>query len=344
MTSEPPLGSPGHSGRVGRLAFAAVFFSLTMVLRAVSSNPGDAVLALNAVPVAIVAFEYGLRGGLIAAAVAFATVVAWAQTRSLSELGYVTRGGTYLATGAVVGLFADRLRRAQTDATKAAARVEELRREQEQTRRASDEQRTRLARELHDVVAHSVSVMTVQAAAARRVMQRAPGEAADAVEAIERTGREALAEMRRMVAVLRPRDEEEPLAPQPGVDDLAALIGQMESTGLSVDMRVEGRPRALPPSLDLSAYRIVQEALTNVLKHAGPVRTEVVLRYGGRDIEIEVSDDGALAHAPSQAPGAGHGLSGMRERAALFGGELSVGRRPEGGFCVRARLPVESAP
>jgi signal transduction histidine kinase len=344
MTSElAPDQSARHARRTGRLIFAGVFFGLTMLLRSLSTHPGDAVLALNAVPVAIVAFEYGVWGGLIAAAVAFGSVVAWAQTRDLSTVGYLTRGGTYFLTGAVIGLFADRLRRAQAEATKFAARVTDLRREREQARRATEEQRRRLARELHDVVAHSVSVMTVQAAAARRIMELSPAEAAEAVEAIERTGREALSEMRRMVGVLRPLDEDGGLEPQPGVGDLSALIEQMESTGLSVDMRVEGQPRALPPSLDLSAYRIVQESLTNVLKHAGPVHAEVVLRYAGAELEIEVSDDGAARRAGSDGR-SGHGLIGMRERAALFGGELSVAPRPEGGFRVRARLPVGSVP
>jgi signal transduction histidine kinase len=343
MTPEPrPLSASGSTRHVGRLAFAAGFFAMTMVLRSFSTHPGDAVLALNAVPVAIVAFEYGVWGGLIAATVAFGSVVAWAQTRDLSTVGYLTRGGTYFLTGAVIGLFADRLRAAQHETTKFAERVADMRHEQEKARRATEEQRTRLARELHDVVAHSVSVMTVQASAARRVMERSPGAAAEAVEAIERTGREALAEMRRMVAVLRPEDDGRPFQPQPGVRDLETLIEQMESTGLSVDMRLEGRPRDLPPSLDLSAYRIVQESLTNVLKHAGPVHAEVVLRYGTSDIEIEVTDDGTVAAARSETRNGGHGVIGMRERAALFGGELSVTSRPEGGYCVRARLPVGS--
>jgi signal transduction histidine kinase len=343
MTPDPQAPSPnGHTRHVGRLVFAAVFFAMTMVLRSLSTHPGDAVLALNAVPVAIVAFEYGIWGGLLAAAVAFGSVVAWAQSRDLSTVGFLTRGGTYFLTGAVIGLFADRLRAAQDEANTFAGRVAYMRREQENARRATEQQRTRLARELHDVVAHSVSVMTVQASAARRIMDRSPGEAAQAVEAIERTGREALAEMRRMVGVLRPDDEGRAPEPQPGVSDLETLIEQMESTGLSVDMRVEGQPLDLPSSLDLSAYRIVQESLTNVLKHAGPVHAEVVLRYGSSDIEIEVIDEGTPSSTRSETRNAGHGLIGMRERAAMFGGELSVMRRPEGGFCVRAWLPVGS--
>jgi len=340
MTPDMGAHTDGSKRHVGRLVFAVVFFAATMLLRGLSTH--NSVLALNAVPVAIVAFEYGVWGGIAAATVAFASVVAWAQDRPIETISYVSRGAAYYLTAMVIGLSADRLREAQRETNRFAQRVADLRSEQEKARRATEDQRTRLARELHDVVAHSVSVMTVQASAARRIMERSPGEAAEAVEAIERTGREALAEMRRMVGVLRPADEGGAFQPQPGVSDLETLIEQMESTGLSVDMRVEGRPRDLPPSLDLSAYRIVQESLTNVLKHAGPVHAEVVLRYGSSDIEIEVTDEGATAPAPRETRNAGHGVIGMRERAALFGGELSVMQRAEGGFCVRARLPVGS--
>jgi signal transduction histidine kinase len=335
----------GETGRTSRLIFAVVFFAMTMILRSLSKHPGDAVLSLNAVPVAIVAFEYGVKGGLIAAALAFGSVLLWSLDRPVSELGYMTRGGTYFVTGIVVGLFADRLREAQSVAEANAARVGQMQHEREQARRATEEQRTRLARELHDVIAHSVSVMTVQAAAARRVLERSPEEAEHAVAEIERTGREALAEMRRMVAVLRPADEPgRELEPQPGVEDLAALIEQMEAAGLRVRLHVEGDRHSLPSSLDLSAYRIVQEALTNVLKHAGPVAVDVTLRYEGGALEVEVADEGPGGGSPGAQPApAGHGLIGMRERAALFGGELSTMRTPGGGFQVRARLPLESA-
>jgi signal transduction histidine kinase len=329
--------------RTRRLAFAAAFFAATMALRAVSTHPGDAVLTLNAVPVAIVAFEYGLRGGLIAATIAFASVLFWAQTRSVPALGYFTRGGTYFIVGGVIGVFADRLRAAQAQATSSAARVAELGREREEARLATEEQRRLLARELHDVIAHSVSVMTVQAAAASRVLDRSPEEAGEAVAAIERTGREALAEMRRMVAVLRPPGTDGEIEPPRGVEELGALFEQMEATGLRVRLRVEGEQRSLPPSLNLSAYRIVQEALTNVLKHAGPVTADVVLRYGGTEIEVEVSDDGPEGARVQPSQAAGQGLIGMRERTAMFGGELSVVRKPDGGFRVLARLPVRSA-
>jgi signal transduction histidine kinase len=214
-------------------------------------------------------------------------------------------------------------------------------REREQRRRertAVEEERARIARELHDVVAHTVGAMVAQAQGARRVLDRDPDRAREALAAIERTGRTALGEMRRSLGVLRRADGAAPLAPQPGLDDLGALIEQARRSGLTVELVTEGEPAPLPTGVDLSAYRIVQEALTNTLKHAGPVRARVAVRYGGRELELEISDDG---HARTAAPAAaGHGLVGMRERVALYGGVLHAGHGPGGGFVVRASLPL----
>jgi signal transduction histidine kinase len=200
------------------------------------------------------------------------------------------------------------------------------------------EERGRIARELHDVVAHSVSVMVVQAGAARRSVAANPGQATAALTQIEATGRQALAEMRRLLGLLRDgQDGTAALAPQPSLAHLDSLLAAAREAGLPVELAVEGEPRQLPAGIDLSAYRIVQEALTNSLKHAGPATATVRLRYGRKALEVQVSDDGRGA----RTNGDGHGLIGMRERVALFGGVLEVGTRPGGGFQVAARLPLD---
>jgi signal transduction histidine kinase len=199
------------------------------------------------------------------------------------------------------------------------------------------EERARIARELHDVIAHSVSVMVVQAGAAEEVLKRAPERALDPVRAVQETGRQALVEMSRLVGLLREDGEELGLAPQPGLDGLDALLAQVRGSGLPVELRVEGEPRALPLGVDLSAYRIVQEALTNALKHAGDARAVVRLRYAADAFEVEVVDDGG---GDGTGHVGGHGLAGMRERVAVFGGEFAAGRRDGGGFEVRALLPL----
>ncbi len=219
-----------------------------------------------------------------------------------------------------------------------AARAEEG--QAAEAQRAVNEERTRIARELHDVVAHSMSVMVVQAAAARRVVERNPGDAAAALEAIETTGRESLTEMRRVLGVLRGDDDTTDLAPAPGLDDFGRLLQQCEDAGLPVDLEVTGEPRRLTPGLELSAYRIVQESLTNSLKHAGPARATVRLHYRPDMLELEVTDDGRGAATGS---GSGQGLIGMRERVDAFGGTLAVGPRPGGGFRVSASLPSGSS-
>ena len=211
---------------------------------------------------------------------------------------------------------------------------------------AVGEERARIARELHDVVAHSVGGMVAQAQGARRMLDRDPERARAALEAIELTGRNALDEMRRSLGVLRHSDPgaDAPREPQPGMDELERLVEESRATGLKVELETEGEPAPLPAGVDLSAYRIVQEALTNARKHAGPVRARVRVRYGAEAIEVEVVDDGAPGGAPSGgANGSGQGLVGMRERVALYGGELHAGRRPEGGFVVRATLPLGSS-
>jgi signal transduction histidine kinase len=224
-----------------------------------------------------------------------------------------------------------------------ALRAEETRAAEAQ--RAVADERARIARELHDVVAHSMSVMLVQTGAARRVLDTDPAQAAAALQAVEATGRDAMTEMRRLLGVLREDSAPAALAPQPSLRELPNLISHVAESGLAVTLATEGPPRDLPAAVGLSAYRIVQEALTNALKHAGPSASAVVrVRYGDDEVEIEVADDGRGASVTGIANGAsGHGLLGMRERAGLFGGDLTAGPRAGGGFVVRARLPVTEA-
>ncbi len=209
--------------------------------------------------------------------------------------------------------------------------------------RAVQEERTRIARELHDVVAHSVSVMVVQAGAARRVLERHPDQTAESLGIIERTGRNALDELRRVLGVLRETDGDASMAPQPTADDVAALVADVNASGHHVDLHVDGEPTALPAGVGLTVFRVVQEALTNVRKHAGPATATVDLRYRPDAVTIVVTDDGrGSAPHDDRMPSSGQGLIGMRERVELFGGALRVGPRPGGGFQVRATVPVTS--
>lgn len=212
----------------------------------------------------------------------------------------------------------------------------------ESTRRAVGEEQARLARELHDVIAHSVSVIVVQAAAADDVFDERPDQARAALRSIESAGREALGELRRLLAPVRGRDDDGPRAPQPGLARLDELVAPLRAAGLAVEVRRhDAAAGPLPAGVDLSAYRIVQEALTNTLRHAGAGRAEVSLRARDGALELEVVDDGAGAAHPS--PGSGRGIAGMRERAALVGGTLDAGPLPGGGgFRVHAVLPLEA--
>ncbi|HEU4355307.1 MAG TPA: sensor histidine kinase [Actinomycetota bacterium] len=204
-------------------------------------------------------------------------------------------------------------------------------------REAVSVERARIARELHDVVAHHMSVMVVQAGAARAVVGTDAAATTEALRQIEASGRAGLTEMRRLLEILKSGEPDGARAPQPGLERLDDLLEGMRATGLPVEAVVEGTPQPLSPGVDLSAYRIVQEALTNTLKHAGEAHARVLLRYGPDALEIEVADDGRGA---VDTDGGGQGLIGMRERVQLFGGTLNSGPRPGGGFLVRARLPL----
>ena len=205
---------------------------------------------------------------------------------------------------------------------------------EEEVARAAADERRRIAREMHDVVAHSVSVMVVQAGGARRILERDPARSVDAAAHIEEVGRAALTEMRRLLGVLHHGDAR---APQPGMGRLEALVERTRAAGLPVSLTVEGEPRSLPAGMDLAAYRVVQEALTNAIKHAGAAPTEVTVRWEPDHLELEIVDTGAPA---ANGNGGGHGLVGMEERVRLYDGELRAGRRAGGGFEVVARLPL----
>jgi signal transduction histidine kinase len=242
--------------------------------------------------------------------------------------------------------YALRERAVQTQAAEErAARAE---REREIAARvAVAEERGRIARELHDVVAHAVSVMVLQVGAVRHRMPEGDAEVRDTLKDVEQTGRTALAEMRRLLNAMRHDDESIDLVPQPGLSDLETLVAQVRAAGLPVRLAVEGDPVSLPPGLDLSAYRIVQEGLTNTLKHSGASEAAVQVRYGPRELEVEVRDDGSGGSGSSDArdgdsdTGLGHGLVGIRERVKIYGGQMSAGASRAGGYVLRARFPLD---
>jgi signal transduction histidine kinase len=249
--------------------------------------------------------------------------------------GDLTWNGITFTIAGIVGFAIGGTSRAAESARERAERAEHER--EEKARLAVADERARIARELHDVVGHSVSVMTVQASAVRRLLDPDQEKVNAALLVVEDTGREALAEMRRMVGVLRHPEEAPALAPQPSLEQLERLVEHAREAGLPVELRIEGKPVPLPAGVDLTAYRLVQEGLTNALKHARAQRAEVVVRFGDGQVELTVSDDG-----PGGGDGdkGGHGLVGMRERMSVYGGELEAGPRREGGYRLRAKLPI----
>jgi signal transduction histidine kinase len=217
----------------------------------------------------------------------------------------------------------------------------------DEVRRAAAEERRRIAREMHDLIAHSMSVMVVQAGGARRILDRDPARALEAAEQIERTGREALAEMRHLLGVLHPGEESRALAPQPTLAELDALIARAQAAGLPVLLHEDGERRPLPAGLDLAAYRILQEALTNALKYSGGAAAEVTVTWAELELAVEVRDRGRVRIERRErsgderaARGRGHGLVGMSERVRVYGGELETGPAKGGGWRVRATLPL----
>jgi len=279
-----------------------------------------------------VAYQLRLKPALLGLGMGVAYVALdYASGRDMEIQQAFAQCGFYLlawALGRVVRGHEDRRVAAERDAVRA----------EEQARTAVADERARIARELHDAVAHSVSVMVLQAGGVRRLLGDDPTRERerDALAGIEETGRQAVGELHKMLGILRKRDDDAELAPQPSLARVDALVEQVREAGLDASLTIEGNPAPLAPGVDMSAYRIVQEALTNALRYAPGARVDVSVRYG-RDLQLEVRDDGP-GRAPSK--GSGHGIIGMRERAALFGGELEAGPLPGGGFRVHARLPA----
>jgi len=214
----------------------------------------------------------------------------------------------------------------------------------EAAERVRVEERARIARELHDVISHDVSLIVLQAGVERRVSGTDDSPTGQALASIESIGRDALGELRRMLGVLRKPDGDAPLHPQPGLRDLPALVAQVREAGLAVDLVVEGEPVPVPSGLDLAAYRIVQESLTNVAKHATGATARAVIRYLADGLELEIVDTGTSTPAAALVPAGGHGVVGMRERVGLYGGTLDVRPHPGGGFRVTARIPLPATP
>jgi signal transduction histidine kinase len=313
--------------------------------------------------VSYIALGYAEGGSAVPVLVALYTVAAHCPRRpsllaaGLTAVGVLvalltTRGdvtpdafvGNFVIFG-TAWILGDNLHHRRVYVTGLETRAERLERErEEQAQRAVTAERTRIARELHDVVAHSVSVMVVQAGAARRVLRAEPAKAEEALASVEQAGRQSLNELRRLLGVLR-RDDDRSFGrtPQPSIEALGELLNSTRKAGLPVHFTVEGTPRPLPPGVDLSAYRIVQEALTNALKHAGPATAAVHLRYDADDLHVVVTDDGRGSGAIANGDGDGKGLVGMKERVTMCGGELTAGHLPEGGFAIRARLPLQAA-
>ncbi len=246
--------------------------------------------------------------------------------------------GAVLLGGSVLG------RRAERAALEERARRLAATREEEARRRVAEE-RVRIARDLHDSVAHTLASISVQAGVGAHVLDERPDDARDALLAIKHTSRDALAELRATLGMLR-SDDPTPREPAASLDRLPSLIETSRATGLPVEVVIQGEARPLPPAVDTAAFRIVQESLTNVIRHAGPARATVAVRHGDDCLEIEVTDDGRGAveavdgNGAAGGPGSGHGLAGMRERVALLGGEPAAGPRPSGGYRVRAMLPL----
>jgi signal transduction histidine kinase len=293
-----------------RLLFFAGFLPLLIVTYT---------LASRATPLTALALPFG---ALLAVEV---------EVPAFRKPGEIVFDWLWFGVAAAVGLV---VRHRSLRAERSESRVATLESERELVLRA---ERARIARELHDVIAHSVSVIVVQAGAAEPLVDEDPEQARAALRSIRSTAGEALGEMRRLLGILRTADDELALDPQPSVARLDPLLVQARAAGLAVGLAVVGEPRPLTPGLDLAAYRIVQEALTNTRKHGRASRAEIALRYGTSEVEVEIVDDGTTVEPTLDG---GHGLVGMRERVALYGGTLHVGVRPGGGFVVRAVLPT----
>jgi len=348
----------------GRGVLAALVLLVTLPLAVRRRMPVVTVLTAAGVLVVgafLVTHSEGVPVGIfLAMLLAFYSVGAHCDDRRSPLIGAVAvaaiaaadlaRPGTFSASGtrpaawlafAIAWLVGRDLRRRRQRIADLEDRAALLEREREEKAMlAVADERGRIARELHDVIAHGVSVIVVQAQAGPHLLDD-PDRVRNVFRAIESSGRDALAELRRLLGILRSEDEQLAIGPQPGLDSLHSLLEQVRASGLPVELRVEGEPVRLPAGIDLSSYRIVQEALTNVVKHAGDAAAEVVIRYQEHALELDIVDDG---HGPAMSVnGSGHGLIGMRERVALYGGALETGARDGGGYAVHALLPFNEA-
>jgi signal transduction histidine kinase len=323
------------------LASALVTLGALAAVSLFWANGGAWVAFAMVVAVYSVARHHELRGALAGAGLALASAALGTAHEPNENFGQFLGNYSFIAV-LVIGIPWVAGRAVRSRQLRAAAledRNVALEREgDERARAAVAEERLRIARELHDVVGHSLGVIVVQAGAERATLAGAQESTRETLVTIERAGREALGEMRRLLEMMRRDDEEVALAPQPSLAHIETLVEKVRAAGLPVDLHVEGRPVALSPGIDLSAYRIVQEALTNALKHAGPARVRVTVRYTEDGLELEVVDDGAGDPGGTES---GHGLIGMRERVALYGGSLRAGARPGGGYAVGVRLPFQ---
>ncbi|MGH2385352.1 MAG: sensor histidine kinase [Candidatus Limnocylindria bacterium] len=274
-------------------------------------------------------------GALVVGAVVVASYVLSAG--HATDAGAPIWLGGWLVASFVLGEVSRGRRRYLEQAEQRALDAERSR--EEEARRRAGEERLRIARELHDVLAHNISIINVQAGVAVHLLDRQPEQARTALVAISQASKEAMRELRATLGVLRQVDEEDPRTPTPGLAELGELVDRARSAGVSVEVEVQGNDRSLPAATDLAAYRIIQESLTNVARHAAAAHVTLSIRHGRGDVEIHVEDDG-IGVAGGGPPRAGNGLTGMRERATAAGGELEAGPRPEGGFRVWARLPL----
>ena len=322
------------------LATFAVVLAITLAIEVFDSTGGSTagIAALIALYTTAATLERRVSLGTLVPTVALLVVVALTNedTDDAHGLGDAAVGSLVCVGIWALGAYVQTRRRYLQELRDRAA---DLEREREQlTRIAEHEERASIARELHDIVAHSVTVMLVGVRGARDVLRSNPDVADETLARVETSGEQSLAELRRILTLLRGPEEGAEARPQPSLEQLGELVTEYREAGLPVRLTVAGEPRALPGGIELSVYRIVQEALTNVLKHSNPSEVTVTLSFGGAaGLEVEVVDDGRTADG---AAATGHGLVGMRERVTLLGGELETGRRAGGGFRVAARLPV----
>jgi signal transduction histidine kinase len=343
-----PRGALAATYVVGTVAVAwhraAPLPVLALALTALAVVPGalgvDPAVGLGWLVTAftvMVSAGYHARRPLLALAIALgllALSIVLQKGVALSDIAFawLLSGGAWLAGRAV----ASRTVRAELFEERAALAEQEA---QWRAAAAVAEERLRIAREMHDVISHSISVMTLHVSGVRRLLRPDQVQERAALEAVERTGRESLAEMHRMLGVLRSADDAE-RGPAPGLDRLPELLDTARRAGLHAELSIRGTPRPLPPGIELAAYRIVQEAVTNVLRHAAARRLECTVGYGDARVELQVVDDGRGGAAAGRG---GHGLIGLRERAALYAGSVEAGPRPDGGYAVHAVLPVPAA-